>query len=81
MNLNQGLINEIIEEVKKENTQVKEQNRILTRRVYELQSDLAQSKIIIHKLKACYNCGNHSKANCDECGETKKNWIYVGDVI
>lgn len=71
---NQLILNEIIINLEAENAKIKEHNKILARRICELQSDLADAKVQIHNLKACYNC---KAENCETCNNNN-NWQFVG---
>jgi uncharacterized protein YigA (DUF484 family) len=72
---NQLVLNEIISEKQSEIEQLKEQNRLLIKRICQLQSDLSKEKSLNDKLKACYNCKAELCKSCkDFC-----NWIFVGD--
>lgn len=74
--INQVVLKEIIQEKDKEINQLKEQNKILVKRICQLQAELSKEKVLNNKLKACYNC----KADlCKSCTDFN-NWRFVGDI-
>lgn len=73
---NQLVYKEIIEEQKKQITNLKEQNKLFVKRICQLQAALVNEKNTYQKLKACYNC----KADyCKGC-ENLSGWRFVGDI-
>ena len=72
---NHLVLSEIIDNLKQENQTIKEQNKKLVQRIYQLQNELANQKVLSQRLKGCYNC---SAEHCKDCSNLKY-WKFVGD--
>ena len=63
-----------VEELEKENEQLRQENKSLAKRICELQSDLAKAKSQIEIMKCCFNCEKPMKYfGCGDC-HNGSNW-------